>query len=162
MNELLKKAEVLIEALPWIRRFYGKTFVIKYGGAAQKEAHLKEAFAQDVVLLNYIGINTIVVHGGGPMISEFMQRMGKSPVFVDGHRFTDEETVNIVEMVLGGLVNKEIVSLINRHGGSAIGLTGKDGGLIMARKKLLKKKTETGEDILDLGLVGEVTEVNPE
>ncbi len=161
MTQLLKKAEVLVEALPWIRRFYGKTFVIKYGGAAQKEEPLKEAFAQDVVLLNYIGINTIIVHGGGPMITKFMEKMGKRTVFVDGHRFTDEETVDIVEMVLGGLVNKEIVSLINRHGGAAIGLTGKDGGLLLAKKKLLKKKTNTGEDILDIGLVGEVTEVNP-
>ncbi len=162
MKDLLQKAQVLIEALPYIRRFYGKTFVIKYGGAAQKEPALKDAFAQDVVLLNYIGINPIVVHGGGPKISEIMEKMGKTPVFVDGHRFTDEETVDIVEMVLGGLVNKEIVSLINRHGGSAIGLTGKDGGLIMAKKKLLKKKTSEGEDLLDLGLVGEVTKINPE
>lgn len=162
MNELLRKAEVLIEALPYIRRFYGKTFVIKYGGAAQKEPRLKDAFAQDVVLLDYIGINTIVVHGGGPRISEIMEKMGKTPVFVDGHRFTDEETVDIVEMVLGGLVNKEIVSLISRHGGKAIGLTGKDGNLIMAKKKLLKKKTSEGEDLLDLGLVGEVTQINPE
>jgi len=162
MNELLKKAEILIEALPYIKRFYGKTFVIKYGGAAQKEPALKDAFAQDVVLLKYIGINIIVVHGGGPLISEIMQKMGKKPEFVDGHRITDKETLDIVEMVLGGLVNKEIVALINQHGGKAIGLTGKDGKLINAKKKTLKKRTPAGEDILDIGLVGEVTDVNPE
>ncbi len=162
MREIVHKAEILIEALPYIRRFYGKTFVVKYGGAAQKEEALKDSFAQDVVLLEYIGIKVVVVHGGGPRVSEMMQRLGKSPVFVEGHRVTDEETVKIVEMVLGGLVNKEIVALINRHGGRAIGLTGKDGLLIKARKKVLKKRTLEGEDIVDLGLVGEVEEVNPE
>ena len=164
MKELIAKAEILIEALPYIRKFYGKTFVIKYGGAAQKEVHLKEAFAQDVVLLNYIGINPVVVHGGGPKISETMKKMGKSPTFIQGQRVTDEETIDIVEMVLGGLVNKEIVSLINRFGGRAIGLTGKDGTLIKAKKKVIKKPSpETGTDeIIDIGLVGDVEEINPD
>ncbi len=164
MKELIAKAETLIEALPYIRKFYGKTFVIKYGGAAQKEVHLKEAFAQDVVLLNYIGINPVVVHGGGPKISETMKKMGKSPTFIQGQRVTDEETIDIVEMVLGGLVNKEIVSLINRFGGRAIGLTGKDGTLIKAKKKVIKKPSpETGTDeIIDIGLVGDVEEINPD
>ena len=164
MKELIAKAETLIEALPYIRKFYGKTFVIKYGGAAQKEVHLKEAFAQDVVLLNYIGINPVVVHGGGPKISETMKKMGKSPTFIQGQRVTDEETIDIVEMVLGGLVNKEIVSLINRFGGRAIGLTGKDGNLIKAKKKVIKKPSpETGTDeIIDIGLVGDVEEINPD
>ncbi len=162
MKDLIKKAEILIEALPFIRKFYGKTFVVKYGGAAQQQDRLKEAFAQDVVLLDYIGINMVVVHGGGPKISETMEKMGKSPVFIHGQRVTDEETVDIVEMVLGGLVNKEIVALINRHGGKAVGLTGKDGGLIKARRKTIKKKSaKSEEEIIDLGQVGEVVEVNP-
>lgn len=163
MKELIEKAEILIEALPYIRNFYGKTFVIKYGGAAQTEDSLKDAFAQDVVLFNYIGINPVVVHGGGPRISETMKKMGKSPVFVQGQRVTDAETIDIVEMVLGGLVNKEIVALINRHGGKAVGLTGKDGGLIMASRKTIKKRSlETGVDeIIDLGLVGDVKDIDP-
>ncbi len=163
MKKLIEKAEVLIEALPYIREFYGKTFVIKYGGAAQVEASLKDAFARDVVLLNYIGINAVIVHGGGPRISEMMKKMGKVPSFVQGQRVTDDETIDIVEMVLGGLVNKEIVSLINRHGGMAVGLTGKDGGLITAVKKVIRKMSdETGMDeVIDLGLVGKVKEVNP-
>ena len=163
MKKLIEKAEVLIEALPYIREFYGKTFVIKYGGAAQVEASLKDAFARDVVLLNYIGINAVIVHGGGPRISEMMKKMGKMPSFVQGQRVTDEETIDIVEMVLEGLVNKEIVSLINRHGGMAVGLTGKDGGLIKAVKKVIRKTSdETGMDeVIDLGLVGKVKEVNP-
>lgn len=157
------KASILIEALPYIRKFYGKTFVIKYGGAAQVEESLKDAFAQDVVLLNYIGINTVIVHGGGPKISEIMKKMGKKPSFVHGQRVTDEETIDIVEMVLGGLVNKEIVALINRHGGKGVGLTGKDGGLVEATKKVIKKRSpETGTDeIIDLGLVGEVKKITP-
>jgi acetylglutamate kinase len=163
MEEIIKKAEILIDALPYIRKFYGKTFVIKYGGAAQIKDQLKESFAKDVVMLNYIGIRTVIVHGGGPKISAMMEKMGKKPEFVNGQRVTDQETMDIVEMVLGGLVNKEIVSLINRHGGKAVGLSGKDGGLIRAQKKLTKKRTpETGvEEIVDLGLVGEVTSVDP-
>jgi acetylglutamate kinase len=164
MEEIIKKAEILIDALPYIRNFYGKTFVIKYGGAAQTKEELKESFAKDVVMLNYIGIRTVIVHGGGPKISATMERMGKKPEFVNGQRVTDRETMDIVEMVLGGLINKEIVSLINRHGGRAVGLSGKDGGLIRAQKQVTKKKPapETGvEEIVDLGLVGEVTSVDP-
>jgi acetylglutamate kinase len=163
METLIEKAETLIKALPYIRKFYGKTFVIKYGGAAQIEESLKDSFAQDVVLLNYIGINTIVVHGGGPKVTETMKKMGKSSVFVQGLRVTDEETIDIVEMVLGGLINKEIVALINSHGGKAVGLTGKDGGLIQAEKKLLRQRSaETGDDeVHDIGLVGSVKDVNP-
>lgn len=163
MKEIIKKAEILIDALPYIRNFTGKTFVIKYGGAAQTRDELKESFAKDIVMLNYIGIRTVIVHGGGPKISATMEKMGKKPEFVHGQRVTDQETMDIVEMVLGGLVNKEIVSLINRHGGKAIGLSGKDGGLIQAQKKMIKKATpETGVDeIIDLGLVGEVTSISP-
>jgi acetylglutamate kinase len=164
MEEIIKKAEILIDALPYIRNFYGKTFVIKYGGAAQTKEDLKESFAKDVVMLSYIGIRTVIVHGGGPKISAAMEKMGKKPHFVQGQRVTDQETMDIVEMVLGGLVNKEIVSLINRHGGKAVGLSGKDGGLIQARKKTLKKSSpETGEDeMIDLGLVGEVVSIAPD
>jgi len=163
MEEIIRKAEVLIDALPYIRNFYGKTFVIKYGGAAQTKDELKESFAKDVVMLSFIGIRTVIVHGGGPKISATMEKMGKKPRFVHGQRVTDQETMDIVEMVLGGLINKEIVSLINRYGGKAIGLSGKDGGLIEAQKKTIKKATpETGgNEIIDLGLVGEVTSISP-
>ncbi len=161
MKALIEKANVLIEALPYIRSFYGKTFVIKYGGAAQKDDELKQAFAEDVVLLSYIGIRPVIVHGGGPMINETMKKMGKAPSFVHGHRVTDTETMDIVEMVLGGLVNKQIVSLINGKGGRAVGLSGKDGGLVKARKKKLQKGDAEG-DLIDIGLVGEVTEVAPQ
>lgn len=162
MKELVKKADILIEALPYIRNFYGKTFVIKYGGAAQKDERLKEAFAQDIVLMNFIGIRPVIVHGGGPKINEVMGRMGKVPDFVHGQRVTDKDTMDIVEMVLGGLISKEIVTLINRHGGKAVGLSGKDGGLICAKKKFVKKSSpETGlTEIIDIGLVGEVTAVD--
>jgi acetylglutamate kinase len=160
MEKLIEKANILIEALPYIRSFYGKTFVIKYGGAAQTEEELKKAFAQDVVLLNFIGIRPVIVHGGGPKISSVMKKMGKEPVFVQGHRVTDEETMDIVEMVLGGLINKQIVSLINSQGGRAVGLSGKDGGLIRARKKRVSQGSAKGEEI-DVGLVGEVTEISP-
>lgn len=163
MKKLIEKANILIEALPYIRNFYGKTFVIKYGGAAQIEDELKDSFAQDVVLLSFIGIKPVIVHGGGPKISEAMKKMGKEPTFINGQRVTDKETMDIVEMVLGGLINKEIVALINNHGGKAVGLSGKDGGLIKARKKVIKKSAETGkEEIIDIGLVGEVESVDPE
>jgi len=164
MKELIRKAEILVDALPYIRNFTGKTFVIKYGGAAQTKDELKDSFAKDVVMLNLVGIRTVIVHGGGPKISATMEKMGKKPEFIHGQRVTDQETMDIVEMVLGGLINKEIVSLINRHGGKAIGLSGKDGGLIRAHKKTIKKPTpETGVDeIIDLGLVGEVTAVAPD
>ena len=162
MEDIITKAEILIEALPYIRNFFGKTFVIKYGGAAQVKDELKDSFAKDIVMLNFIGIRTAIVHGGGPKISAMMERMGKKPKFVQGQRVTDKETMDIVEMVLGGLVNKEIVSLINSHGGKAVGLSGKDGELIKAKKKLIKKTAETGADeIIDIGLVGEVTNIDP-
>lgn len=162
MKDIITKAEILIEALPYIRNFYGKSFVIKYGGAAQVKEELKESFAKDIALLNFIGIKTTVVHGGGPKISATMEKMGKKPKFVQGQRVTDQETMDIVEMVLGGLVNKEIVSLINNHGGKAVGLSGKDGGLIKAKKKLIKRSSAEGVDeIIDIGLVGEVTQVDP-
>jgi acetylglutamate kinase len=161
MKETIKKAEILIEALPYIRSFFGKIFVIKYGGAAQIKQELKDAFARDVVLLNYIGIHPIVVHGGGPKISSVMEKMGKKPSFIQGQRVTDKETIDIVEMVLGGLINKEIVSLINGHGGKAVGLSGKDGGLIKAKRKLLKTSSKKGKSkTIDLGLVGEVTDID--
>jgi acetylglutamate kinase len=163
MEKLIEKAKTLIEAMPYIQTFRGKTFVIKYGGNAMVDESLKLGFAQDVVLLRYIGINPVIVHGGGPQIGKTMERMGKKPTFVSGQRVTDEETMDIVEMVLGGKVNKEIVNLINRTGGKAVGLTGKDGGLIQAKKlKMTKKSEETGEtEIVDIGLVGEVIEVRP-
>ncbi|MEW6676130.1 MAG: acetylglutamate kinase [Nitrospirota bacterium] len=162
MKDIIKKAEILIEALPYIRNFCGKTFVIKYGGSAQVKDTLKESFAKDIVMLNFISIRPVIVHGGGPKISAMMEKMGKKPEFVQGQRVTDEETMDIVEMVVGGLVNKEIVSLINSHGGKAVGLSGKDGGLIKAKKKTIKKFAETGVDeIVDIGLVGDVTGVDP-
>jgi acetylglutamate kinase len=163
MEKLIEKAKTLIEALPYIQTFRGTTFVIKYGGSAMTDEGLKQGFAQDVVLLRFIGINPVIVHGGGPQIGKTMERMGKKPTFVSGQRVTDEETMDIVEMVLGGKVNKEIVNLINRAGGMAVGLTGKDGGLIQARKLTMTKTSEdTGAaEIIDIGLVGEVTEVRP-
>ncbi len=164
MEKLIEKAKTLIEAMPYIQTFRGKTFVIKYGGSAMTDDVLKQGFAQDVVLMRYIGINPVIVHGGGPQIGATMERMGKKPTFVSGQRVTDEETMDIVEMVLGGKVNKEIVNLITRAGGKAVGLTGKDGGLIQAKKlKLTKKSDQSGDtEIIDIGLVGEVTEVRPE
>ena len=163
MKTLIEKANVLNEALPYIRKFYGKTFVIKYGGAAMVEDKLKDIFAQDVVLLNFIGIKPVIIHGGGPMINEIMKKMGKKPTFIHGQRVTDKETIDIVEMVLGGLINKEIVALINSHGGHAIGLSGKDGSLINAKKKVVRKlSADAGaSEIIDLGLVGEVEKINP-
>ncbi|NWF52252.1 MAG: acetylglutamate kinase [Nitrospirae bacterium] len=161
MKNVLEKTNVLIEALPYIRNFYGKTFIIKYGGSAQTKENLKNAFAQDIVLLNFIGIHPIIIHGGGPKISFIMEKMGKKPEFIQGQRFTDKETMDIVEMVLGGLINKEIVSLINSHGGKAVGLSGKDGNLIKAKKKILKESSgKDGKKIIELGFVGEVTGVD--
>ncbi len=164
MEKIIEKANILIESLPFIKKFYGKTFVIKYGGAAMVDEDLKDAFAKDVVLLNFIGIKPVIVHGGGPKINKVMEQMGKKPTFIHGQRFTDRETIDIVEMVLGGLINKQIVSLINSHGGRSIGMSGKDGNLIKARKKVIKKLSpETGTpEIIDLGLVGEVEQVNPQ
>jgi acetylglutamate kinase len=155
-------AHVLIEALPYIQRFRGKTMVIKYGGNAMVEQSLKHGFARDVVLMKLVGINPVVVHGGGPQIGRLLERLGKASEFVEGMRVTDSETMDVVEMVLGGLVNKEIVNLINRHGGSAVGLTGKDGDLIRARKLLLRRDApELDEpEIIDLGHVGEVESID--
>ncbi|CAI8851412.1 acetylglutamate kinase [Methylocaldum szegediense] len=156
-------AHVLIEALPYIKRFKGKTVVVKYGGNAMTEDRLKNSFARDIVLLKLVGINPVVVHGGGPQIGNLLQRLGKSSEFVQGMRVTDAETMDVVEMVLGGLVNKEIVNLINRHGGSAVGLSGKDGDLVRARKIVVKQRSpETEEpEIIDLGHVGEVESIDP-
>jgi len=151
-------ARVLTEALPYIRRFGGKTIVIKYGGSAMEADALKSSFARDVVLMKLVGLNPVVVHGGGPQIDELLGRLGKGREFVNGMRVTDAETMKIVEMVLGGQVNKEIVSLINHHGGRAIGLTGKDDGLIRARKLTTQKD---GREV-DLGFVGEVASIRPE
>ncbi len=164
MNKIIEKANILIESLPYIRQFSGRTFVIKYGGAAMVDEELKYAFAQDIALLNFIGIKPVIVHGGGPKINSIMEKMGKKPTFVQGQRVTDEETVDIVEMVLGGLINKQIVSLINNHGGLAVGLSGKDGNLIKARRKVIRKVSpETGaSEIIDLGLVGEVEVIDPQ
>jgi len=158
MSEI-RRAEVLLEALPYIREFRGKTVVIKYGGAAMERADLKEPFALDVILLRLVGMKPVIVHGGGPQIGSLMKRLGKEPKFVGGMRVTDEETVEIVEMVLVGKINKEIVGLINHHGGKAVGLSGKDAGLLRARKR--KHRLPTGEEV-DLGLVGEVELVNVE
>ncbi len=155
----VKTAEVLLEALPYIRQFSGKTIVVKYGGAAMEQADLKEQFALDVVLLRYVGINPVIVHGGGPQIGALMKRLGKEPQFIGGMRVTDEETVEIVEMVLVGKINKAIVGLINHHGGRAVGLSGKDGTLIRAHRR--PHRLPSGEEI-DIGLVGEVEAVDPE
>lgn len=151
-----------MEALPYIRRFYGKTFVVKYGGNAMVDEELKESFAQDIVLLKYVGINPVVVHGGGPQIDQVLERMGIGKRFVRGMRVTDPETVDIIEMVLVGKVNKEIVTLINQHGGLAVGLSGKDGALIRARKMSITVSSN-GEppEIIDLGMVGEIVGINP-
>ena len=164
MQELIRKANVLMEALPYIKRFANKTIVIKYGGNAMVEERLKESFAKDIILMKYIGLNPVVVHGGGPQIGSVMEKMGLESHFVRGMRVTDSATMDVVEMVLGGRVDKEIVANINRHGGRAVGLTGKDGGLIKARKmemKTINPETMTPE-IIDIGHVGEVVTVNPE
>ncbi|HIE32807.1 MAG TPA: acetylglutamate kinase [Thermodesulfobacteriaceae bacterium] len=165
MSDLkLDTARVLVEALPYIRLFYGKVVVVKYGGHAMVDPALKEAFAQDIVLMKYVGIRPVIVHGGGPQISEVMKKMGLKPVFVEGQRVTDPETMSVVEMVLVGTVNKSIVSLINRHGARAVGLSGRDGDLIEAEKMQVYRYT--GEDrppeIIDIGRVGKVKKVNPE
>ena len=157
MNKLIEKANILVEALPYIRAFAGKTLVIKYGGKAQVDDALKAGFAEDVVLMKYIGLNPVIVHGGGPQISDMMKRLGKEPRFIDGVRVTDRETMEIVEMVLGGVINKEIVELISRHGGRAVGVSGKDGGLITA-----KRAKASGGKRVDLGQVGDVEAIDPQ
>ena len=154
----VQTARVLAEALPYIRRFTGKTVVVKYGGNAMTDARLKDSFARDVVLMKHVGVNTVVVHGGGPQIGRLLERLGKESRFIDGMRVTDSETMDVVEMVLGGLVNKEIVNLLNRHGGRAVGLTGKDGDLIRARK--LKGAGRDGAEGPDYGQVGEVMSID--
>ena len=160
----MERADVLVEALPYIRRFFNKTVVIKYGGHAMVDKELKDDFARDVVLPKYVGINVVVVHGGGPQIGSLLKKLGKESKFVQGMRVTDEETMDIVEMVLVGKVNQEIVGLINRHGGRAVGLSGKDANLIQAEKYYLsdEKVKETPSEIIDIGLVGKVKTVNAE
>jgi acetylglutamate kinase len=154
------KAKILGEALPYIKRFFDKTIVIKYGGNAMTEPKLKDCFARDVVLLKLVGMNPVVVHGGGPQIEDLLKRVGKQGQFIQGMRVTDEETMDIVEMVLGGQVNKEIVNFINQHGGKAVGLTGQDGNFIRAKKLLLPNK-ENPEEMIDIGSVGEITSIDP-
>jgi len=163
MDDFIGKAEVLMEALPYIQRFYGKTFVVKYGGHAMENEELKHSFAQDIVLLKYVGINPVVVHGGGPQIDTVLDKMGITSRYVRGMRVTDQATLDIVEMVLVGKVNKEIVNLINRHGGMAVGLSGKDGGLILARKMNVSVPSSNGAppEIIDIGMVGEIIGINP-
>ena len=156
----LLKAEILAEALPYIRSYHGKTIVIKYGGNAMVEERLKESFARDVILLKLVGMNPVVVHGGGPQIDEALKKIGKTGTFIQGMRVTDEETMEVVEWVLGGEVQQDIVMLINHFGGQAVGLTGKDGGLIRAKKMLVADEKKAGGTI-DLGFVGEIEAINP-
>ena len=158
-DSAVRTARVLAEALPYIQRFSGKTVVVKYGGNAMTDAVLKDCFARDVVLMKHVGINPVVVHGGGPQIGQLLQRLGKESRFIDGLRVTDSETMDVVEMVLGGLVNKDIVNLLNRHGGRAVGLTGKDGDLIRARKLQASMRGQ-GEELPDYGQVGEVESID--
>jgi acetylglutamate kinase len=164
VEKSIERAEILLEALPYIRRFYNKTIVIKYGGHAMVDKELKDLFARDVVMLKYIGIHPVVVHGGGPQIGDLLKKLGKDSQFVQGMRVTDEETMDIVEMVLVGKVNKEIVGLINQHGGKAVGLSGKDGNLIRAEKYYLteEKAKDTPPEIIDIGLVGKVKNIHAE
>lgn len=162
MERFIGKAEVLMEALPYIRRFYGKTFVVKCGGSPMVDEELKASFAQDIVLLKFVGINPVVVHGGGPQINEMLEKMGTSTQFVRGMRVTDRETMEIVEMVLVGKINKEIVNLINQHGGMAVGLSGKDGSLIRARKMTVTVHSDgKPPETVDIGMVGEIIGINP-
>jgi acetylglutamate kinase len=159
-NTAAEKAKILAEALPYIRRFHGKTIVVKYGGNAMTEERLKKSFAHDIVLLKLVGINPVVVHGGGPQIDDMLKQLGKKGEFIQGMRVTDAGTMDIVEMVLGGQVNKEIVNLINQQGGRAVGLTGKDGGLIRAKKMLVRGSSD--DEMIDIGQVGEVDSIDPE
>jgi len=163
MDALIAKADILIEALPYIRNFAGKTFVIKYGGQAMVSEELKDSVAQDIVLLKFIGINPIVVHGGGKEITEMMERLGKKADFVGGLRVTDKETMELAEMVLVGKVNTELVKLLNRHGGRGVGLSGKDSNLLVAQKMPPTRVVRDGEEsFVDLGFVGDLVRVNPE
>jgi len=162
MQKLIEKASTLVESLPYIRRFYGKTIVVKYGGSAMVEDELKNNFAKDIVLLKYVGINPIIVHGGGPQIAEMLDKMGIKTKFVSGMRVTDKETMSVVEMVLAGKVNKDIVNLINKNGGSAIGLSGKDGQLLTAEKLMVENDSTIlqAPEIMDIGHVGRVKGVD--
>jgi len=158
------RARILTEALPYIQRFHGKTLVIKYGGNAMVDEPLKQSFARDVVLMKIVGMNPVIVHGGGPQIGKHLGKIGKKSEFIQGMRVTDRETMDVVEMVLGGLVNKEIVNLINQQGGKAVGLSGKDGGFIRAKKMVLKKSQENEKlppEIIDIGHVGDVEHIDP-
>ncbi|MDR3300128.1 MAG: acetylglutamate kinase [Candidatus Accumulibacter sp.] len=155
-----REAAVLAEALPYIKRFHGKTIVVKFGGNAMIDEKLKQCFARDVVLLKLVGMNVVVVHGGGPQIENLLTRVGKKGKFIQGMRVTDAETMEIVEMVLGGQVNKDVVNLINQAGGKAAGLTGKDGGMIRARKLQLQSR-DNQDDLIDIGLVGDITQIDP-
>ena len=163
MGNPIDKATVLVEALPYIQRFYNKTIVIKYGGSTMEEEKVRKNFALDIVLLKYIGINPVIVHGGGPQIGDLLTRIGKKSQFVEGMRVTDGETMDVVEMVLVGKVNKEIVRMLNQQGGKAVGLSGKDGRLIVAKKLKLTKSRGLDEapELIDIGMVGEVKEINP-
>ncbi|MCS6765431.1 MAG: acetylglutamate kinase [Candidatus Protistobacter heckmanni] len=154
------KAEILAEALPYIRKYHGKTIVIKYGGNAMTEERLKQGFARDVILLKLVGMNPVVVHGGGPQIDDALKKIGKTGTFIQGMRVTDDETMEVVEWVLGGEVQQDIVMLINHYGGQAVGLTGKDGGLIHAKKMLMADRDNPGKTI-DIGYVGEIESINP-
>lgn len=161
MKHLIEKANTLMEALPYIRRFAGKTFVIKYGGHAMSDDKLKESFALDVILLKSLGINAVIVHGGGPQINETLKRYGIVSEFVRGMRVTDAETMGVVEMVLVGQVNKEVVGYLNQHGGKAVGLSGKDGTLLLSKKLLQEARADDGTlELLDIGYVGDVVKVN--
>ena len=161
-SDAIATVKVLAEALPYIRRFRGRTLVLKYGGAAMTDETLKRGFARDVVLMKLVGMNPVIVHGGGPRIRELLEKLGKTSEFVDGMRVTDGETMDVVEMVLGGLVNKEIVNLLNQQGGSAVGLTGKDGGLIDARRlNITRHRPELGApEVIDIGQVGEIRRID--
>jgi acetylglutamate kinase len=162
LDTAMSNARILSEALPYIRRFSGKTLVIKYGGNAMTEESLKNGFARDVALLKLVGMNPVVVHGGGPQIGQLLERLGKESKFIDGMRVTDRETMDVVQMVLGGLVNKEIVSLLNQHGGRAVGLTGKDADFIRARQMKFERNNPemNAPEIIDIGHVGEIDEIN--
>jgi len=163
LNTTQDIAAVLTEALPYIQRFHGKTIVVKYGGNAMIDEDLKNSFARDIVLMKLVGMNPIVVHGGGPQIGSLLEKLGIQSHFVNGMRVTDTETMDVVEMVLGGLVNKQIVSLLNKNGGKAIGITGKDGDFIHCRKLTISRQTPEMQapEIIDIGQVGEVISVNP-
>ena len=160
----LQKAKILVNALPYIKKYYGQTIVIKYGGSAMVDKTARKQFIKDVVLMKYIGINPVIVHGGGPEINEMLKKVGKESKFIAGNRVTDEETVEIVEMVLSGKVNKGIVADINKYGGKAVGISGKDDNMILVRQKYIKEKSENSEEIkkIDIGFVGEIENINTE